>query len=268
MSTWPLRRGVSNVSEREFAAVFEEQFAKPPSSVEARASMAAMGDEYPTGLHTYSWVSRTELRHVADHVTSIGGQHVVDVGCGRGGPGLWVAKTTGARLTGLDIADSALAQARELTQSIEVEAEFVQGTFEDTHLQDSVADLVMSFDSFLFTPDKGAAFVELGRILRPGGRLAITSWDYHHQPPKRPPQVDDHRPLAEAAGFAVLEYVETDDWRGRCVAFADYMLEHAEEAAVEADVPLDEMRDGLRDMRATIDCMSRRFLMVAERDDA
>ena len=255
------------MDEGRMAEVFEAQFSKPPSSVEGRAAAAAMGDEYPAGLHTYRWASRTELRQVASQVTSLGAQHVVDVGCGRGGPGLWVAKTTGARLTGLDIADSALTQARDLARQFGVDAEFAHGTFEDTHLPTSVADLVMSFDAFLFTPDKQAGFAELGRILRPGGRLALTSWDYHTQPRNRPPQVDDHRPLAEAAGFTVLEYTETVDWRARCTAFADYMLEHEAEAAKESGLPLEEMRTALRDMRATIDCMSRRFLMLAELDD-
>ena len=249
----------------KLAEVFEQEFARAPSSVEAQAGLAALGDEYPAGLQTYSWVSRTELGQVADHVAAVGGEKIVDVGCGRGGPGLWVAGTTGARLTGLDIAESALARARELAQQLGVEADFRPGAFEDTGLPDSSADLAMSFDAFLFTPDKQAAFVELARVLRRGGRLVMTSWDYHTQPPNRPPQVADHRPLVETAGLTVLGYDETVEWRHRCVAFADYLLGHAAEAAEEAGVTEAEMRSALDDLRASLDCMSRRFLLVAER---
>jgi SAM-dependent methyltransferase len=252
------------VSDSKLADLFEAEFAKPASGIEQQAAIHALGDEYPAGLDTYSWVSRTELGRVAALVPAAGAQ-VVDVGCGRGGPGLWVAGATDARLTGLDIAESALSRARELATRLGVDADFRLGSFEETGLPGSSVDLVMSFDAFLFTSDKAAAFVELARVLRPGGRLAITSWDYHTQPANRPPQVADHRPLVEAAGLAVTEYEPTEDWHERCVSFADYLIQHAAELAAEADEPVDDVRAGLREMRASIDCMSRRFLLVAER---
>ena len=59
----------------------------------------------------------------------------------------------------------------------------------------------MIVDAFLFAPDKKAAAAEIFRILRPGGRLVMTTWDYHRQPDDRPRQVADHRPLFRAAGL-------------------------------------------------------------------
>ncbi len=249
----------------ELAEVFEREFERAPSSIEARAAVAAMGEEYPAGLHTYGWASRTELARVAAEGEAIGAEHVVDLGCGRGGPGVWVAGRTGARLTGVDLAESALVHGRALAESAGVAAEFRQGTFEETGLADEEADLVMSFDAFLFTPDKQAAFVEVARVVRPGGRLAMTSWDYHAQPRNRPPQVDDHRPLADRAGFDVLEYADTEDWRQRCTTFADFLIEHVDEAAAESGAAVEELLEALGDMRVSIDCMIRRFLLVAER---
>jgi SAM-dependent methyltransferase len=253
------------MSTDDLTQIFEREFANPPSAIEAQAAVAALGDEYPAGLDTYSWVSRTELRQVAEQAAATDAGLLVDLGCGRGGPGLWVAGTTDTRLIGVDIAESALERARRLAGQLGVDAEFRVGSFEATGLPDSTADLVMSFDAFLFTPDKQAAFVELTRVLRPGGRVAMTSWDYHSQPRNRPPQIADHRPLAEYAGFSVLSYEETDDWRRRCVVFAEFLLERVEELAAEAAVPVQEMLSGLDDMRASIDCMTRRFLLVAER---
>ena len=49
------------MSTIDLTQIFEEEFAKPPSAIEAQAAVAALGDEYPAGLDTYSWVSRTEL---------------------------------------------------------------------------------------------------------------------------------------------------------------------------------------------------------------
>jgi SAM-dependent methyltransferase len=246
-----------------FRDVFEAEFAKPVSSVEQQAAILALGEEYPAGLDTYSWVSRTELNRVAALVP-VAGTEVADVGCGRGGPGLWVAGATGASLVGLDIAESALVRARALADRLGVNADFRIGSFEATGLPDSSVDLLMSFDALLFTPDKAAAFVELARVLRPGGRLAVTSWDFHTQPENRPPQVADHRPLVEAAGLSVIDYEPTENWHERCVAFADFLLDHAAELAAEADAPIAEVRTGLHEMRAAIDCMTRRFLLIAQ----
>jgi SAM-dependent methyltransferase len=252
------------VEPEDLTQVFEEEFARAPSSIEEDAAVAALGEEYPSGLETYSWVSRTELRQVADQVPREASL-VVDLGCGRGGPGLWVAAAAGVRLIGLDVAGSALSRARAQAERLDVEAEFRLGSFEDSGLPDASADLVMSFDAFLFAADKQAAFHELARLLRPGGRLAMTSWDYHTQPRNRPPQIPDHRPLAEAAGLRVLRYDDTDDWRNRCVVFADFLLDRAEALAQEAGAPVEEVLADLADMRDSIDCMTRRFLLVAQR---
>ena len=179
---------------------FEDEFAKPPSQIEQQAALAALGDEYPAGLETYSWVSRTELRRAADVVREVGGP-IADVGCGRGGPGLWVAGVVGAPLIGIDIADTALVQARALAETLGVAGEFRAGTFEETGLADDSVAAVLTFDAFLFTPDKQA----------------------------------------------------------------DFLLDRADDLAREGDEPVADVRAGIAEMRATIDCMRRRFLLVAQR---
>jgi hypothetical protein len=77
--------------------------------------------------------------------------------------------------------------------------------------------------------------------------------------------VADHRPLAEQAGFTVLRYDETENWSERCRVFADYLYEHADDVAAEAGAPVEDAYEGIADLRDSIDCMSRRFLLVAER---
>ena len=63
---------------------------------------------------------------------------IADLGCGRGGAGLWVAMATGARLIGVDIAANALAAARQRADALDVgeRAEFQKGSFEATGLPD------------------------------------------------------------------------------------------------------------------------------------
>lgn len=194
------------------------------------------GEEFPVGLDRYSWVSRTELQRFLAELDLAEGDILVDLGCGRGGAGLWVAAAARARLIGMDIAANALAAARARTKAMGLRARFRLGSFERTGLREANADAVMSVDALLFTSNKPAAIAELRRMLRPGGRLVLTSWDYHRQPVGRPPQVDDHRPLLAAVGFEVLAYEATEDWRDRQRRTTDGLL--AATAALTPDCRL------------------------------
>jgi SAM-dependent methyltransferase len=248
----------------DLTAVFNEAHANPPSPTTTDVWRAAMGDEYPEGLDPYSWVSRSELAVMRDVVLATGGR-LADVGCGRGGPGLWVAAATGAQLVGIDIAQTGVDAATDTARRLRIEASFMLGSFEDLPLADAAVDVVMSIDAFLFTPDKPAATAELARVIRPGGRLAMTSWDYHSQPDNRPPQVPDHRPLLKGAGFEVERYDDTDSWLERQRATTGGMLARLDEVAAEEGADPDEIREGIEAMDRTFDDMTRRFLVVARR---
>lgn len=246
---------------------FEEVFAAPASAVRQRIWRDVFGPEYPEGVEPYSYVTVTELHRFAEEVQVNAGQCLVDIGCGRGGPGLWVTAATGARLIGVDIASSALAAARRRADGLGLadRVEFRTGSFEDPGLADGSADAVMSVDALLFAPDKAAALANLARILRPGGRLVLTSWDYHGQPVGRPPQVADHRPLLEATGLSLVAYEETVAWRERQERTGAQLLAAAEELAAESGQDPAEVRADIAEMNATRVHMERRVFMVAER---
>jgi SAM-dependent methyltransferase len=250
--------------ERDWRGVFEETYAGPPSKVADGVWRRVFGDDYPVGVDPHSYVTVDELeRFVTETCVGEDGT-LVDLGCGRGGPGLFVAMATGARLIGLDIAENALMAARERARSLGTRAEFQLGSFDDTGLVAGAVDAVLSVDALLFAVDKEAALREMHRILAPTGRLVFTSWDYHRQPAGRPPQVDDHRPLLSAAGFDVLAYDETADWRARIEATTSGLIENAAELAAESGQPVEEVRADLAEMQTTIDAMSRRVFVVAQ----
>ncbi len=251
----------------DWAKVFEAEFATPVSAVDTRVGREVFGSEYPEGVEPHSFVSRTELARFSAEVMVGETGHLVDVGCGRGGPGLWVAAHTGARLTGVDIATSALSAAEQRARSLGLaaRAEFVQGSFESVPLENGSVDAVMSVDALLFSPDKQVALGELGRVLRRGGRLVFTSWDYHSQPVGRPPQVNDHRPLLLAAGFLVQAYDETENWFERQSHAHAGLLAAAEELAAESGEDVAVVRAALEESQATLATMLRRVFVVAQK---
>jgi ubiquinone/menaquinone biosynthesis C-methylase UbiE len=224
------------------------------------------GDDYPEGVDPFSCISRTELERVAAEVRIGTADTLADLGCGRGGPGLWVTMATGARLIGIDIAENALTAARERATSLGLadRASFRQASFESTGLLAESVDAVISIDALLFAADKAAAVAEVRRVLRDGGRFVLTSWDYHDQPVGRPPQVSDHRPLLMSEGFDVVAYEETSEWRRRTIDTTVALLENVEELAAESLEDVDEVRARLEEMYASTAAMSRRILAVAE----
>ncbi|WP_246256799.1 class I SAM-dependent methyltransferase [Amycolatopsis anabasis] len=247
---------------------FSETFARPASAVTERIWARVYGDEYPAGLGIHSYLSVTELEKFDAELRLAPGALLVDAGCGRGGPGLWVAARTGARLLGVDIAEPALASARERAAALGLgeRAEYRVGSFDALGLPDASARAAMSVDALLFAEDKASALREFARVLEPGGRLCLTTWDYHSQPVGRPPQVPDHRPLLEAAGFTVREYAETEAWRERQARTTELLLDEVEELAAESGRDPAELRSRIEEMKATNDCMIRRVFLVAERE--
>ncbi|MFL5971340.1 MAG: SAM-dependent methyltransferase [Gaiellaceae bacterium] len=140
------------MTHSDWQSRFEETYAGPPSRVVERVWRQVYGAEYPSGLDPFSLVSMTELRRFASELRDGHGETLADLGCGRGGPGLWVAAATGARLIGIDIASHALDAARRRAEAMGVaeQADFRAGSFESTGLASASVDGLMSVDALLF----------------------------------------------------------------------------------------------------------------------
>lgn len=186
---------------------------------------AAYGEEYPQEADPNGWTTLSELRRIASELRVGPRETFVDLGCGAGGPGLWVARATGAAVVGIDVSAVAVEQAtrRASVSGLGERAHFQVGDFQATGLPDAAFDGAMSVDVLLLVPDKPAAVREVARILRPGARFIFTTRDVD-LPSLRgitAAQVADHRPLLVAAGFVVEAYEEPPDWeRGQQAVYA------------------------------------------------
>ncbi len=178
-----------------------------------RVQRDVFGDEYPAEVEPFSLVTMSDLRRIARDLCVGPGHRFVDLACGEGGPGLWVARATGASVTGVDASAVAVqrARARIAAFGLEGRAAFQVGDAAATGLPAHAFDGAMSIDALWAFPDKVAALREVGRLLRPGARFIFTTWDFGVSPPDEP-QVADHRPLLHEAGFAVDAYEGTAHW--------------------------------------------------------
>jgi ubiquinone/menaquinone biosynthesis C-methylase UbiE len=168
-----------------------------------RLYLEAFGNEYPIDEATDGYITRTELRQMADALHAGPGQKVADLGCGRGAPGQWLARFTGAALVGIDISEVALEQARARARQLGITelVSYKLAKFDATGFDAASFDGAMSIDVIWAIPDKPAGFAEAARILKPGARFVFTDWERDLSPPAYPAPVNDHRPLLEAAGF-------------------------------------------------------------------
>jgi ubiquinone/menaquinone biosynthesis C-methylase UbiE len=105
------------------------------------------------------------------------GETVLDLGSGAGADVLISARRVGAtgKAIGLDMTDEMLELARRNAAEAGVEnVEFVKGYLEELPLHDSSVDVVISNCVINLSADKPRVISEAARVLRPGGRFAVS----------------------------------------------------------------------------------------------
>lgn len=107
------------------------------------------------------------------------GNRVLDVCCGTGASAIPAALKVGrdGSVVGVDLAESLLKLARQKAEYRGLEnTEFRCGDFNDVEFADESFDAIVCVFGIFFLPEMETAIAQMWRMLRPGGKLAITSW--------------------------------------------------------------------------------------------
>ena len=150
------------------------------------------------------------------------GQHVLDAGCGLGGPGRYLADRFGCAVTGIDVLPARVQAAATLTRMVGLDDRVAYCQGDATRLPFAAHQFAQAWmlDVSIHVANKAALFGELARVVKTEGLLVL-----HDQPGPLPPAM---RPITrrapyiapalsqlvryvEGAGFRVLTWRDTTD---------------------------------------------------------
>lgn len=171
------------------------------------------------------------------------GDRVLDVASGTGKVAIVAARAAGTsgRVTGIDLSAGMLAAARRKAARLAIT--FRQMDAEALEFDDGSFDIVLCGFGIFFLPDMVRGMREMHRVLRPGGRVAFTTWTRESMEPMTRMLLDRLAPYGVARSAPpqpwmaltepghLLTLLELGGFRDGRVAAAPlgYPLEHAEE---------------------------------------
>lgn len=216
---------LSESVKSKYGAAAESTLSNDHAGVQAVAEAFGYTAEEPTSIPAdanmgLSCGNPTATAHLRP------GEVVVDLGSGGGLDVFLAAKMVGpeGRAIGIDMTTAMIERARaNAVSGGYTNVEFYQSTIDQIPLPDSSVDCVISNCVLNLAPDKPAVFREIARVLKPGGRFAVSDIALKHELPEAVARsmaayvgciagaikIEDYRAGLLAAGFEHVEIVDS-----------------------------------------------------------
>lgn len=128
----------------------------------------------------YDEISRSiadAIEHGVERLQPQAGQHILDLATGTGwGSRVIAQRFEGVRVTGADIAERMLEHARSLAALQRLDITYQHADAERLPFPDAAFDAVISTFGVMFVSKPEAAAAELRRVVKPGGRVVLSTW--------------------------------------------------------------------------------------------
>ncbi|GGL19436.1 class I SAM-dependent methyltransferase [Deinococcus radiotolerans] len=141
------------------------------------AQQAVRAATYGDDLGQTGWMTAAELQHFSTLLGLTASAHVLEVGCGSGGPALHLAATVGCTITGLDVNAFGVRTAQDQATQRQLShlAQFqVIDAGEGLPFDPDTFDAVICNDAVCHIPGRTELLAEWFRVLRPGGMMLYT----------------------------------------------------------------------------------------------
>ena len=166
-------------------------------------------------------LQQTQVHAALVSITS--DMHLLDIGCGIGGPARYFATEFGCRVTGIDLTDEYIEAASLLTKKIGLSDRVAFDCGDATALpyDDASFDMAWELNVTMNIEDRAGFYAGVHRVLKPGGRFCISEIG---QGPGGEPYYpltwaadpaysfllppEDMRTLLESSGFRVVEWID------------------------------------------------------------
>jgi SAM-dependent methyltransferase len=153
--------------------LYNNVYADFESRAEAEVRRQAFGED----IGQSSWLTAADWLRFAGLAGVGPDSHVLEVGSGSGGPAVYLAASRGCRVTGVDVNEHGVHNARRLAadQRLSERVTFqVVDASRPLPFPPSMFDAVLSNDAMCHISNREGALAEWRRVLRPGGRMLFT----------------------------------------------------------------------------------------------